>query len=151
MPFAKREDRVVWERQYYKKNAEQIKAREKAKYELCRSEIRERRKKLYKDNLIRNRRLQREFYARLRSGIISAYGSKCACCGEIEPLFLEIDHINENGHAHRKKIGHSSQQLYQWLKRNNYPKDNFQLLCANCNQGKKRTGGICPHKLRSNQ
>ncbi len=26
-----------------------------------------------------------------------------------------------------------------------------QLLCANCNQGKKRNGEICPHKLKKDQ
>lgn len=25
-------------------------------------------------------------------------------------------------------------------------RDKFRLLCANCNQGRQRNGGICPHQ-----
>lgn len=93
---------------------------------------------------------QRKEYAEKRLLIIQHYGGKCACCGEDEPLFLEIDHINNDGWTHRKEIETSAKALVLWIIRNNYP-DGFQILCANCNQGKKRGGGICPHKLRKDQ
>ena len=89
--------------------------------------------------------------------IIKNYGGKCVCCGEDEPIFLTIDHINEDGARHREELigekivrgkGHTatSTQFYKWLEKNNFPKDNFQLLCMNCNFGKHRNGGICPHQ-----
>lgn len=74
----------------------------------------------------------------------------CACCGEDEPAFLAIDHINGGGHQHRKRMrrgrgGVSSIQF--WLEANGYP-DGFRVLCHNCNQA---TGyyGRCPHKRQS--
>ncbi len=32
------------------------------------------------------------------------YGQRCACCGETEPAFLAIDHVNNDGNVHRKKV-----------------------------------------------
>ena len=77
--------------------------------------------------------------------IIEHYGGKCVCCGEEHIEFLTIDHINNNGAAHKKELGGSS-ALYHWLKRNNYPKDDFQLLCMNCNFSKGKYG-YCPHSI----
>ena len=34
--------------------------------------------------------------------------------------------------------------MYGWLRRNSYP-EGFQVLCHNCNLGKKINGGVCPH------
>lgn len=82
---------------------------------------------------------------KLRMEIINAYGGECVCCHENIPEFLQIDHINNDGYKMRKEkkqlVGGS---LYRWLKINNYPKDNFQLLCGNCNFAKGHFGG-CPH------
>jgi len=80
---------------------------------------------------------------RYRAACLSAYGEKCACCGEAEIRFLCIDHINNDGKEHRKVVG--SGQLTTWLCKHNFPKG-FQTLCFNCNQGKHLNGGICPHK-----
>lgn len=65
----------------------------------------------------------------------------CACCGEDELTFLTIDHINNNGAEHRRNI---KKNLYDWLIQNDYP-EGFQILCFNCNCGKYRNGGKCPH------
>lgn len=94
--------------------------------------------RIQKRDLVRTKKR----YAESRSLVHEHYGGKCSCCNESEPLFLEIDHINNNGSEHRRKIG---KNLYPWIVRNGYPGD-LQLLCSNCNQGKKRNGGICPHK-----
>jgi len=84
-------------------------------------------------------------YYKNQNDVIMVYGGyKCACCGETEPLFLTIDHINNDGNKHRKEIS-SGDGLYKWLKKHNYP-EGFQVLCMNCNHGKRRNGGICPHK-----
>lgn len=83
---------------------------------------------------------------RLRQLVLDHYGRACTCCGESEELFLEIDHIENDGAAHRKEIGVSG-QFYGWLRRNKFP-PGYTTLCANCNHGKQRNGGICPHKYK---
>jgi hypothetical protein len=101
----------------------------------------EARKKTNKTPLRRAR--NRRYTLKLRQDVLKAYGSRCACCGETEPIFLEVDHIDNDGAEHRRQLG--SKKLYLWLKKNDYP-DNFQLLCCNCNKGKYLNGGICPHE-----
>ena len=80
---------------------------------------------------------------KLKREVIAAYGGKCQCCGETEPAFLTIDHVNDDGASHRKAIGRA--RVYHWLKKHGYPKDGFQLLCFNCNCGRRVNGGVCPH------
>ena len=68
-------------------------------------------------------------------------------------IFLTLDHINNDGAEHRREI-HGRQtaagyQTYRWLMRNGFP-PGFQVLCANCNHGKRMNGGTCPHQVRSN-
>ena len=77
-----------------------------------------------------------------RRTVLMHYGGTCACCGESEPLFLQIDHINGDGGKHRREIGKTD--MIKWLIAKDFP-DGFQLLCANCNTGKHRNGGVCPH------
>lgn len=89
--------------------------------------------------------------AALKAEVFSAYGGwKCACCGETEPNFLTIDHMLNNGSQMRREgvHGHST-QFYRWLKKNSFP-PNFQVLCMNCQFGKRMNGGICPHQARCN-
>lgn len=80
----------------------------------------------------------------IRDEVISHYGPNCRCCGESNRIFLTIDHVNNDGYlAPRHRRGGSL--LYRWLKVHKFP-DGFQTLCFNCNQGKHRNGGICPHQ-----
>lgn len=90
---------------------------------------------------------QRRFFKELRGAMIAAYGGACACCGESEPIFLDLDHIHNDGKSDRAVRG-NGRRLMVWLKANGWPKDRHQLLCCNCNQGKARNGGVCPHKTR---
>lgn len=87
---------------------------------------------------------QRARYRALRLEVVAAYGGKCACCGEEEITFLELDHVDSDGKAHRREIGRGSHRTYKWAKDHGFP-PSFQLLCANCNQGRQRNGGVCPH------
>lgn len=83
---------------------------------------------------------------KLRTDVLEAYGNKCICCGENTRQFLAIDHINNNGASHKRSLGlKSAQAFYTWLRINNYPKENFQILCHNCNMA-KGFYGKCPHK-----
>lgn len=75
--------------------------------------------------------------------VFEAYGGYvCRCCGETEKAFLCVDHINEDGAAHRKVV---KRNMYNWLKRAGFPAG-FQILCVNCNWGKYRNKGQCPHQ-----
>lgn len=93
-----------------------------------------------------------------RQRILAHYGNKCVCCGEDEPCFLAIDHIDGGGNEHRRQIGNnpshrcgsSSTQFVKWIEKNNFP-NTLQLLCHNCNMGKHLNCGICPHKARISQ
>lgn len=84
--------------------------------------------------------------SRRRFAVIMVYGGKCQCCGEAEEAFLEIDHVFDDGRRDadtRRKAGCTNQ--YDWLFKRGFPRDRYQLLCSNCNQGKRRNGGVCPH------
>lgn len=72
----------------------------------------------------------------------------CACCGEcFSIMFLTIDHIYNDGNIHRKdlKLRGYKKSFYKYLIENGYP-DAYQVLCWNCNEGKRLNKGICPHK-----
>ena len=101
---------------------------------------RENRERLYAYNAAWSRRRNAE----LRAELLVAYGGACACCGEGEALFLDLDHVNNDGAAHRREVGNNTQVMLQ-LKAQGWPKGRVQLLCCNCNQGKARNGGVCPH------
>ena len=82
----------------------------------------------------------------MRRAAVAAYGGRCACCGEDTFEFLTIDHVNNDGAAHRRQVGiKGSTATYYWLRDNGYPKDGFQLLCMNCNCA-KQWSGECPHQ-----
>lgn len=81
--------------------------------------------------------------ARRRAAVLLAYGGKCECCGEAEPKFLQLDHINGGGVADRRS-GITCFTLDAI--RLGFPKDKYRLLCANCNVGRHINGGICPHQ-----
>ncbi len=116
-------------RNYYKDNAEIIKAR---------------RKKAYKENPEYTFEKTRKRVNKARKEAIEYYGNKCNCCDETIFRFLTIDHKNGRGNEHRRKL--KSKSIYIWLRQNNYPKE-FQVLCFNCNCAKGFFGS-CPHKHR---
>lgn len=89
----------------------------------------------------------------LKDKVYSGYGGyHCVCCGETVQQFLTLDHIANDGAKHRADIfggrnnsAGSGRALYCWIIRNNFP-DLFQVLCMNCNWGKRMNNGVCPHK-----
>lgn len=99
-------------------------------------------------NLERHRETSRRNDKRIKDIVYAKYGGyRCACCGETEPKFLSIDHVNNDGAAHRREIPRlQGKKIYSWLIENGFPKD-FQILCMNCNWGKARNNGVCPHKI----
>ena len=91
---------------------------------------------------------------RVRDAAFAAYGGyKCVCCGETEPSFMTLDHIDNDGADFRRKIKGkrtaAGYHTYLWLAKNGFPKT-VQVLCMNCNHGKRMNKGICPHQVRCN-
>ncbi len=83
----------------------------------------------------------------LKDIVYTKYGGyHCACCGEETKQFLTLDHVENNGAVHRKQLkSRAPKMLYRWIIKNNFP-TSFQVLCYNCNCGKARNNGVCPHK-----
>lgn len=101
-------------------------------------------KQYYAKNRLRELETARNRNAALKAAAYVAYGGyRCACCGEEERAFLSIDHVGNDGNVHRKAIGRGT-SIYLWLKKNGFP-PGFQVLCMNCNFGKRMNGGVCPH------
>ena len=95
----------------------------------------------------------KQYRNRCRLIVIERYSNgtnRCACCGETIIDFLTIDHINGGGRKHCREVtgGFSSSKFYQWLEKQGFP-DGFQVLCWNCNCGRAKNGGICPHHSSS--
>lgn len=76
--------------------------------------------------------------ARLK--IIEEYGGRCSCCGEDEEKFLQVDHIDKDGHIHRKITWSINQDLLK-----NKGKYRVRILCANCHNAITYYGS-CPHE-----
>ena len=107
--------------------------------------------------------VQKENRRKTRLEALQHYSGKevpeCACCGENIFEFLNLDHVNGDGAAHRREIGMvhgTGKQNHQpkiggngfprWLKRNGWPNDPpIQVLCCNCDAA-KRHNSVCPHQ-----
>ncbi len=84
----------------------------------------------------------------IKEKVFAAYGGWiCNCCGETEKAFLSIDHVNNDGNQWRKEHGglKAGAYHYRWIMKNGFP-EGLQVLCMNCNFGKRMNGGTCPHK-----
>lgn len=90
-----------------------------------------------------------EYYTRLRQEVHTAYGNQCTCCQENNPVFLTLDHVNNDGAAHRKSLSCGGAGLLRWARDSNFPQT-LTLLCYNCNCGRYRNSGICPHQSEQN-
>lgn len=90
--------------------------------------------------------IQTRHTRKIKVEVVAAYGGKCSCCGETDTVRLAIDHINGNGIQDRDKLGRG-RVMYVHLRKLGYPKDDYQLLCHNCNMS-KGFWGVCPHQER---
>lgn len=109
---------TVYHREYYFKNAESLKAKNKVN--------------------------GADLRLRIRVETLEHYGRICVCCGESDIWKLQLDHINNDGHFDRliRTGGKGGYRFYSALKKDSYP-PGYQTLCANCNQRKQLLGGVC--------
>jgi len=133
MPYKDPIKRKEYFREWQRKNRQKTRAYYKKYYDANKEEI-------IRRTIIKNK----SYYHKLRIKIIEYYGGKCACCGENTIEFLGIDHIYGNGNSHRKELKKHRLNIYEYLRKNNYPKG-FQVLCHNCNLA-KGFYGKCPHQ-----
>lgn len=121
-------------------------------------------KELYLLDKVHRRKRSRENYAKSRPQrrvnanrnnqecrieVLSHYSGgkpKCKCCGERTDQFLTLDHINNDGNIQRRELG-QRKPMYRRLRRLGFPAG-YQVLCWNCNCGRAKNGGICPHKQK---
>ena len=84
-----------------------------------------------------------------RDRVFNAYGGYvCACCGEDERAFLTLDHVENNGSEHKREFNLTTgEMMHRWIIKNGFP-EGFQVLCMNCNWGKRNNDGICPHQCK---
>ena len=100
-----------------------------------------------KNSVIRRGYATRKHQKR-RAIVLAGYGGTCACCRESTPQFLTLDHVNNDGAAHRKELNNgdtrNNARVYDDAIRRGFPSD-LQLLCWNCNCA-KAFYGECPHR-----
>ena len=136
---------------FYKGSGKECKSCEKVakqkSHSLSRQRAIEKAANWNKENPDKHRKYCLNHYYKLQDEAILAYGGyKCVCCGTTIRVFLTIDHIANDGNVHRQQTKFNyGASFYRWLKQNNYP-PGFQILCLNCNYGKHRNHGICPHQ-----
>jgi len=70
-----------------------------------------------------------------RRKVFDILGRRCVCCGETDEMYLEIDHVFNDGYKDPK--GGASNK-YGLVRKN---PERFQTLCSNCNQAKSRNDG----------
>lgn len=90
-------------------------------------------KKSRPDILVQRNTAKRILKNKQRMIVLAHYGVNgepvCRICGFDDIRALVIDHIDNNGAAHRKEVG---KKMYHWLIKSGFP-EGFQTLCSNCN------------------
>ena len=108
-------------------------------------------------NRLRQATREQRFTRRLMDEFFLRFGEECLCCGELEPIFLTLDHIQNDGAKKKRELSGnpssstahrsvSTRQIVQDLKSRGWPREEIQVLCMNCNLAKRRIG-FCPHGL----
>ena len=106
--------------------------------------ISEKKKEYYKNNKKKCIENSKKYNKKYRKVVINHYTKgKNTCmwyegCDITDPDMLAIDHINNDGAEHRRKVGGSGNIVVKWLIKNNFPLG-FQILCCNHNQKKGNT------------
>lgn len=80
-----------------------------------------------------------------KAALYDLLGNRCACCGERDPMFLQVDHVFNDGAKHRRRKNRgrrsgslSVKHMLAYLEAN---PGSLQLLCCNCNYAKQKNGG----------
>lgn len=130
-----------WKR-YYESHKSECNARAKMWASAHPNKVREIAKRHRTKYAERYKRADTERNRRLRAELLEAYGAVCACCQEQRTVFLTLNHKNGGGTQHRRRVGEIG--VYRELKRLGWPRDQYEILCMNCNWARRY--GACPHE-----
>ena len=83
-------------------------------------------------DISRNKRRERR-----RAEIYKFFNNKCVVCKETNPIYFQIDHVNNDATYSKTGKYKGSVKMAEILKE----PDRFQLMCANCNHAKRMNGG----------
>jgi hypothetical protein len=145
VPYKSKSRKQAYMREYRKHNAAILLDNDRRYYREHREERKQSMHLYWEVNRVLLNEKNRVRRKQLRQEILDAYGNKCVCCKERNEKFLSIDHVYGQAQKHYKEIG-GKDRLYYWLKQQGFPKREFRLMCFNCNFGRAKNGGICPHK-----
>ena len=76
-----------------------------------------------------------------RVTLIELMDSKCVCCGEDDPIYLQVDHVYNDGYKDNVRTSSGISRAKVTVKQYLETPDRFQLLCSNCNHAKHKNGG----------
>jgi hypothetical protein len=99
----------------------------------------------------REARRRRSLELRVKALTFLCNGQKphCQCPGcPVDFIgFLQCDHVNGDGAAHRRlhKLGTGADALWKFVLDNPNQRDQFQVLCCNCNHSKFNGPACEPH------
>jgi hypothetical protein len=91
----------------------------------------------------RERKKAKIYRLKNRERLFETYGDSCGCCGEKNKKFLTLDHVNGGGKNEISEKGHT-RMIREATRNPDFSK--YQILCYNCNMGRAKNHGICPHK-----
>lgn len=80
-----------------------------------------------------------------RDKVLDVLGRECVRCGFDDGRALQIDHINGGGCAEFEEFGRNTLKYYAHILENI---DDYQMLCANCNQIKKFENDERPGRVK---
>lgn len=136
--------------EYYRAHSSEINGRRRRLYH---ADIKEARRKarLASAKWRASRRKHISDYSRARryerlEYVFRQMGGECKCCGETERGFLTVDHVNGGGNKNRKKHHYAWRKFCRDIEESGFDPKLYQVLCYNCNCGRARNEGICPHK-----
>jgi hypothetical protein len=76
-------------------------------------------------------------WQRQKERVFAMYGQVCARCGFPDKRALQLDHVQDDGHKHRRtrRDGRRTTDCRRaWTDASrSYQPDKFQILCSNCN------------------
>lgn len=112
------EKRREYERQYYERNKEKIRAKKAEQMRVRRLN--------FKDQF---RQQGLNYRQATRERLFEMYGRTCAICGFGDCRALSLDHIHGDGNEERRQVGENG--VYR-LALQEYAPGRYRILCMNC-------------------
>lgn len=116
--MATREQQREWERAYYERNKEKIRARKAEQMRV--------RRLTFKDTF---RQQGLSYRQATHERLFDMYGRTCVVCGFSDVRALTLDHIYGDGNEERRQVGETG--VYR-LALQDYAPDRYRILCMNC-------------------